>query len=80
MYSEFSMNKLFNNIQKEVTVVCLLNCFSRVQLFVNPRTVAHQALLSMDSLGKTPRVGCHTLLQGIFPTQGLNPCLSCISR
>ena len=28
-----------------------------------------------DSLGKNTRVGCHALLQGIFPTQGLNPCL-----
>ena len=28
-----------------------------------------------DSLGKKTRVGCHTLLQGIFLTQGLNPSL-----
>ena len=26
-----------------------------------------------DSLGKNTRVGCHALLQGIFPTQGSNP-------
>ena len=26
-----------------------------------------------DSLGKNTSVGCHVLLQGIFPTQGLNP-------
>ena len=26
-----------------------------------------------DSPGKTTGVGCHFLLQGIFPTQGLNP-------
>ena len=25
-----------------------------------------------DSLGKNTGVDCHTLLQGIFPTQGLN--------
>ena len=25
-----------------------------------------------DSPGKNPGVGCHALLQGIFPTQGLN--------
>ena len=25
--------------------------------------------------GKNTRVGCHVLLRGIFPTQGLNPCL-----
>ena len=28
-----------------------------------------------DSPGQTTRVGCHSLLQGIFPTQRLNPCL-----
>ena len=26
-----------------------------------------------DSPGKNTGVGCHILLQGIFPTQGLNP-------
>ena len=26
----------------------------------------------MDSLGKNTGVGCHALLQGIFPTQGSN--------
>ena len=26
-----------------------------------------------DSSGKNTRVGCHALLQGIFPTQGSNP-------
>ena len=28
-----------------------------------------------DSLGKNTGVGCHALLQGIFPTQGSNLCL-----
>ena len=27
---------------------------------------------SMESPGKNSGVGCHSLLQGIFPTQGLN--------
>ncbi|XP_069426855.1 cilia- and flagella-associated protein 119 isoform X1 [Ovis canadensis] len=36
---------------------------------------AHQAPLSMDSPGKNTGVGCHAFLQGIFPTQGSNPCL-----
>ena len=30
-------------------------------------------LCPWDSLGKNTRVGCHFLLQGIFPTQGSNP-------
>ena len=32
-----------------------------------------QAPLSMDFQGKNIGVGCHSLLQGIFPTQGSNP-------
>ena len=50
----------------------VLSCFSHVQLFVTPRTVAPQAPLSM---GKNTRVGCHFPLQGIFLTQRLNLCL-----
>ena len=38
-----------------------------------------QALLSMGaSPGKNTGVGCYALLQGIFPTQGLNRCLLCL--
>ena len=33
-----------------------------------------------DSLGKNTAVGCHALLQGIFPTQGSNPHLLCLLR
>ena len=43
----------------------MLSHFSGVQLFVTLWTVARQAPLSMG-------VGCHSLLQGIVPTQGLN--------
>ena len=31
-----------------------------------------------NSLGKNTGVGCHILLQGIFLTQGSNPCLLCL--
>ena len=31
-----------------------------------------------DSPGKNTGVGCHDLLQGIFLTQGSNPCLFCL--
>ena len=37
-----------------------------------PWTAAHQALLSWDSPGKNTGVGCHSLLQRIFPNQGSN--------
>ena len=39
---------------------------------VTPWTVALQAPLSWDFPGKNTGVGCHFLLKGIFPTQGLN--------
>ena len=41
--------------------------------FVTPWTVAPQAPLSMGFPRQDTGVGCHFLLQGIFPTQGLNP-------
>ena len=47
---------------------------SCVRLFATPWTVACTRLLHpWDFLGKNTGVGCHFLLQGIFPTQGLNP-------
>ena len=47
---------------------------SCVLLFATSRTIAHQALLCpWDSPGKNTGVGCHSLLQGILLTQGLNP-------
>ena len=44
-------------------------------LFATPRTGAHQASLSVEFSGKNTGVGSHSLLQGIFPIQGLNSCL-----
>ena len=41
-------------------------------LFATPWTVAYQDS-PWDFPGKSTRVGCHFLLQGIFPTQGSNP-------
>ena len=47
---------------------------SRARLFASPWIVACTKLLhSWDFQGKSTRVGCHFLLQGIFPTQGSNP-------
>ena len=44
---------------------------SHVQLSVTRWTAARQA--PWDSPGKSTGVGCHFLLQRIFPTQGSNP-------
>ena len=48
---------------------CMLSCFSHVQPFAIPWTIAHQLLYPRDSSGKDTGVGCHFLLQGIFLTQ-----------
>ena len=40
-----------------------------IWLFATPWTVAHQVLLPWDFPGKNTGVGCHFLLQGIFPTR-----------
>ena len=55
--------------------VCVLRHFSRVGLFTTLWTVARQAPLSMVLSTKNTGVGCHALLQGIFPTQRSNSCL-----
>ena len=64
--------------------VCVLSHFSHAQLFVTLWSqrvcgskkgqvcVAHRLLCPRDSSGKNTGVGCHALLQGIFPTQGSN--------
>ena len=55
-------------------VRCMLSLFSYVPL-CDPMDPTGQAPLSMDSPDKNTGVGCQALLQGIFPTQGSNPCL-----
>ena len=47
-------------------------------LFVTLRTVVCQAPLHGVSPGKNTGVNGHALLQGIFPSQGSNLCLSCL--
>ena len=56
---------------------CVLSPFSRVSL---PRCGLQPArlLCPWDSPGKNTGVGCHALLQRLFPTQGLNQRLLCL--
>ena len=58
-------------------LMCLLRCFSHVWLIVTLWTVAHRLLHPWDSPGKNIGVGCHALLQEIFPTQRSHPGLIC---
>ena len=50
--------------------VCMLSRLNHVWLCATQWTAALQA--PWDSPGKNTGVGCHTLLQGIFPTVGLS--------
>ena len=67
---QLNLNGLHRTFHTKISSVQLLSC---VQLFATPWTVACQASLSMNSPGKNTGVGCHTLLQWLFPTQGSNP-------
>ena len=51
-------------------LACVLSRFSHVRPFAT-----FQAPLSMGFSRQEYWSGCHALLQGIFPTQGLNPSL-----
>ena len=42
------------------------------QLLATPWTITARLFHPWDFPGKITGVGCHSLLQGIFPTQGLN--------
>ena len=56
---------------KKKLFVCM--CAKLLPTLCDPMDEVHQASLSMVSLGKNTGVGCYTLLQGIFSTQGSNP-------
>ena len=64
------MEKLFFSILKLLCAKSLQSCPTLCDSLD-----CSQAPLSMDSLGKNTGVGCCAVLQAIFPTQGLNPCL-----
>ena len=52
---------------------CVCVSLNRVQLFATPWTVPARLLCPWNSPSKNTAVGSQYLLQGIFPTQGLNP-------
>ena len=57
-------------------VMCECSVAQSCPAFLQPPwTVARQAPLSMGFPGKSTGVGCHSFLQGIFPTPESNLCL-----
>ena len=74
MHTFFSFVIIFHlpYIEK-VKVKVKLKSLSCVRLFATPWTVAYQTPLSLGFFpGKNTGMGCHFLLQEIFPTQRLN--------
>ena len=59
-----SLPHFFHVKSESVSKACLTLC--------DPMDCACQAALSMDFPGRNSGVACHSLLQRIFPTQGLN--------
>ena len=60
----------------QCSVECTLCCawsLSHFQLFATRGLQSTRLPCPWDSSGKNTGVGCHALLQGIFPTLGLNP-------
>ena len=53
--------------------VCVLSCFSRVQLFETPRTVALQVLLSMGFFWQEYWSGLPFPFPGDLPNPGIKP-------
>ena len=71
--SYFCLTCTFYCAKHRVTSVVCAQLLSYVLLFAASWSVAYQAPLSWGSLGKNTSMGSHSLLEGIFPTQGLNP-------
>ena len=61
--------KVLGSLEIFVLCVCV---FSHVQLFVTPGLEPTRLLYPWKFSGKNTGVGCHALLQGVFPTQGSN--------
>ena len=59
----------------KIDICCCLVYKSCVTLLQPHRLYSAGLLCPCDFPGKNTGVGCHFLLQGIFPTQVLNPCL-----
>ena len=70
-FSFFEREKIFEIVFLSICGLVAKLC----PILVTPWTVACRLLCPWDFPGKNTGVGCHALLQGIFPTQGSNPCL-----
>ena len=88
MFCSLLIKLLLENMREVVFFISSVQSLSCVQLFVTPGTAACQASLSITNsrsllkflfiqlvMPSNHLILCCPLLQGIFPTQGLNPSL-----
>ena len=78
------MNYLFTKrnfkLYNFILLACITFSFMHACYVTTPWTIAHQFLCPWDFSGKNTEVGCHALIQGLFLTQGLKPCLLSLLR
>ena len=75
LITEKCLGEIFLNVKYLILVtVCCAKSISCVPLFETPSDCSPPgSSVHVDSPGKNSGVGCHALLQGIFPTQESNP-------
>ena len=78
--SEPSGSRVTRFLASALWVLCLCLVMQSCLTLCNPMDYQARLLCPWDSPGKKTGVGCHAFLQGIFPTQGLNPDLSYCKR
>ena len=57
-------------------LVSVSSCCLVVRVFCDPTDCSPRILCPWNFPGKNTGAGCHFLVQGIFLTQGWNPCVS----
>ena len=71
-----------SSVEKNYISPWFKSCYAKVASVVSdsatPRTVAQQTLLSVAFSRQEYWRGCHALLQGSVPSQGLSPSLKCL--
>ena len=65
----FSLNRIQKRPEHVCNSMCMLN---HIRLFTTPWSVADHAPPSLGFSRQNTGVGCHALLQGLFPAQGSN--------
>ena len=77
-YHDFGQSLMKDLQNEDSDDLCACQAASVVSDSLQPYGPQSGSSVHRDSPGRNTRVGCHGLLQGIFLTQGLNPCLLCL--